>query len=115
MEGGKEEDGSGSLRMGKGLKGEPTQNFRARTNGILRWFEAGQRGERNDRLFRAGCIFAEMIGEGMIRPSIAEELLMSSCWVNGLWQEDGEKACRDTIASAFRTVEQKLLAKKEVA
>jgi hypothetical protein len=60
-------------------------------------------------------MFAEIIGEGMMKPSIAEELLMSSCWVNGLWQEDGEQVCRKTIASAFRTVEQKLLAKKEVA
>jgi hypothetical protein len=107
------EEGASSFLMSEQFG--PTRNFGVRTNGILRWLEAAKRGERNDRLFKAGCMFAKIIGEGMIKPSIAEELLMSSCWVNGLWQEDGEEVCRRTIGSAFRTVEEKLLGKKEIA
>jgi hypothetical protein len=114
--GGREELAPGSclsstnnLSAADPLPFEPTHNLRARSMGIIRWLERAERGTRNDWLYRASCVFAEMIGEGKIKPNVAVHLLLGACRVNGLLQEDGEAACRDTIASAFRRVEERKL------
>ena len=94
----------------------PTRNLQTRTRLILSRLERAKppvydgeekiaSGERNDRLFKAACMFAEIIGEGRLRPSVATHLLLEACKANGLFREDPE-TCRKTIASAFRKVEE---------
>jgi hypothetical protein len=90
---------------------EPTRRFRPRVKAIQTMLEAAPKGRRNHELFKAACLFAEIVAEGLMKPSVATALLESACHTNGLWRDpgDGPERCRATIASAFGTVERKLL------
>jgi hypothetical protein len=64
--------------------------------------------KRNDILFWVGCRFAELIVDGRLRPDDAIWFLMNGARANGLREEDGDRQCMITIASAFGTVERQL-------
>ena len=82
-----------------------------RLNGILRKVERTKKGKRNDVLYWAACLYAEMIARHEVQVGIARRLLIAGCEVNGLWRDphDGPERCMATIASAFYRVEQKIL------
>ena len=84
----------------------PTQNLTIRVRSIIQAVERAQPGNRNAALFWAACRLAEIIvAERVLTPEIATQLLIGACWVNGLVQQDGRDQCRETIVSAFRTIE----------
>jgi hypothetical protein len=70
----------------------PTRNVRTRTRLILEWMWR----DPEDRLFGAACMFAKIVGEGKLRRSVAERLLLQT------FPRDEEH--RGTVADAFRTV-----------
>jgi hypothetical protein len=78
----------------------PTQSVRLRAKYILLAVERGKHGNRNNLLHWGACRFGNMIGEGKIKPEIAEPLLIQACKANGLWREEPD-ACRATIISGF--------------
>jgi Bifunctional DNA primase/polymerase, N-terminal len=79
----------------------PTRNLSRRVERILRVVETAQPGTRNDRLFWAACRFAEIIAEGRLQPSVAEQLLRSAAWLCKLTHTDGEGAVAATIRSGL--------------
>jgi hypothetical protein len=76
----------------------PTIDVRDRTRGLAAWLK---REPGEDRLFRVGCVFAEIVHEGPIKVGVANELLEGACQDNGLWRALGPEGCRETIARAF--------------
>jgi hypothetical protein len=95
-------------RMLRALGIEPTRNYRGRL-ASLRWqLDMVPNHKRNDILFWVGCRFAELIVDGRLRPEHAIWFLMNGARTNGLREEDGDRQCMITIASAFGTVERML-------
>jgi hypothetical protein len=95
-------------RMLGALGIEPTRNYRGRL-ASLRWqLDMAPNHKRNDILFWVGCRFAELIVDGRLRPEHAIWFLMNGARTNGLREEDGDRQCMITIASAFGTVERQL-------
>jgi hypothetical protein len=85
---------------------EPTINFPARMKAIVSWLERARSGERTHTLFKAACMMAKMTAaEGKPKSSVAEQLLMDGCWINGLVKDYGKATCRATIAAAYRHIE----------
>jgi hypothetical protein len=78
-----------------------TRNLRKRTKHILRLVERAEEGTRNDRLFWAACRFGEMVAEGVIRETVAVQLLESAATLCGLVADDGMSRVRATIASGL--------------
>jgi Bifunctional DNA primase/polymerase, N-terminal/Primase C terminal 2 (PriCT-2) len=87
-------------------RSQPTRDLRLRTNGLFNWLA---KAPREDRLFVVAATFAEIIHEKRIKLSVANHLLEQACKANGLWHDLGSDGCRQTIANAFRHVEEKLL------
>ena len=85
-----------------------TINFYARVQQARGPLQRAQGEAREQRLFEASCVFAEMIAEGRLAMKTARDLLMSDCHSNRLWKEDKE-LCLRTIGRAFRHVEEKIL------
>ena len=81
-----------------------------RIKAIMRTLEGAPKGTRNKTLFNAACTLAEIVAEGHLAIGVAAHLLEAGCKLNGLWRDDGAGQCRATIASAFHTVERKLIA-----
>jgi hypothetical protein len=79
----------------------PTRNLRKRTKHILRLVERAEEGTRNNRLFWAACRFGEMVAEGVIRETVAVQLLESAATLCGLVADDGMSRIRATIASGL--------------
>jgi hypothetical protein len=90
----------GALHHGEGMVGR-TLNPGRRIDGLMLKVEAAQRGERNRLLNWVSYVFGAMIAEGVLKRSVAEELLRSAAWINGLWREDGAEQCRATIRSGL--------------
>ena len=88
----------------------PTLNPRKRIKAIVASVEYAAVGTRNTKLFCAACTLAEIVHEGHLKMWVAVHLLEQACRVNGLRKDDGRERCMATIASAFATVERKLLA-----
>jgi hypothetical protein len=80
-----------------------------RIKAIFAKLEHARIGTRNQTLFNAACTIAEIVAEGHLAMSVAVHLLEQGCRINGLWKDDGSEQCRATIASAFHTVERKLI------
>ena len=80
----------------------PTRNLSRRVERIMRVVENAQPGTRNDRAFWAACRFAEIIAEGRLQPSVAEQLLRSAAWLCKLTHTDGEGAVAATIRSGLK-------------
>jgi Bifunctional DNA primase/polymerase, N-terminal len=78
-----------------------TRNLRKRTEHILRLVERAEEGARNNRLFWAACRFGEMVAEGVIRETVAVQLLESAATLCGLVADDGMSRVRATIASGL--------------
>ena len=78
-----------------------TRNLRKRTEHILRLVERAEEGTRNNRLFWAACRFGEMVAEGVIRETVAVQLLESAATLCGLVADDGMSRVRATIASGL--------------
>jgi hypothetical protein len=53
-----------------------------------------------------------MIAERAISRSEANHWLTQACKANGLWELLGPDGCRQTIANAYRHVEEKLLGER---
>jgi hypothetical protein len=88
---------------------QPTRNWRARIDSILRVLERDQT-ERT--LFSVACVVAEVIAEvGKPKPAVGRQLLESAC--PKLIKEIGIDEVRRTIANAFRRVEEKILGERE--
>jgi hypothetical protein len=85
-------------------KGQPTRDWRARVDSILRVLERDQT-ERT--LFFVACIVAEVIAEvGKPKPAVGRQLLEGAC--PKLIAEIGIAEVRRTIANAFAHVANKL-------
>ena len=78
-----------------------TRNLRKRTEHILRLVERAEEGTRNNRLFWAACRFGEMVAEGVIRETVAVQLLESAATLCGLVADDGMSRVRATITSGL--------------
>jgi hypothetical protein len=101
----REAHGVGSVD-GQSVGFEPTRDFFGRMKAIVSWLERAKSGERTHTLFKAACMMAKMTtAEGKPKPSVAEQLLMNGCWVNGLVKDYGKATCRATIAAAYRHIE----------
>ena len=87
------------LRAPRGVSA--TRNLRKRTEHILRLVERAEEGTRNNRLFWAACRFGEMVAEGVIRETVAVQLLESAATLCGLVADDGMSRVRATIASGL--------------
>jgi Primase C terminal 2 (PriCT-2) len=88
----------------------PTIDVRDRTRGLAAWLK---REPSEERLFRVGCVFAEIVHEGRIKVGVANDLLEGACQANGLWRTLGPDRCKLTIANGFRHVEEKFLGERE--
>ena len=83
-----------------------TRDLRHRTSALLAWLA---RQPSEGALFSVACVFAEIIAEGRLKPSVAHDLLKSAAQSNGLWRELGAESCKRSIANGLRHVEEKLL------
>jgi hypothetical protein len=90
-------------------KSQPTRNWRARVDSILRKLE---RIQTEPMLFWAGCRVAEVIAEvGKPKPAVGQQLLEGVC--PKLIAEIGIAEVRRSIANGFRRVEEKFLGERE--
>lgn len=83
---------------------QPTRNLNNRTTSLCDWLNR-QPSER--ALFKVGCAFAEIVSEGLLKPSQAVKLLEGNCWK--LRKALGPEQFQITVARAFRHVEEKVL------
>ena len=88
---------------------QPTRNWRARIDSILRVLE---RDQIERMLFSVACVVAEVIAEvGKPKPAVGRQLLEGAC--PKLIKEIGIDEVRRTIADAYRHVEEKFLGERE--
>ena len=88
---------------------QPTRNWRARIDSILRVLE---RDQTERMLFSVACVVAEVIAEvGKPKPAVGRQLLEGAC--PKLIKEIGIDEVRRTIANAYRHVEEKFLGERE--
>jgi Bifunctional DNA primase/polymerase, N-terminal len=88
---------------------QPTRNWRARIDSILRVLE---RDQTERMLFSVACVVAEVIAEvGKPKPAVGRQLLEGAG--PKLIKEIGIAEVRRTIANAFRHVEEKFLGERE--
>jgi hypothetical protein len=87
---------------------EPTRHLNNRLSSLYDWLNADL---TEQGLFKVACIFAGIIAEGLLEPSIAVKLLEANCWQ--LCKQMGADQFRVTIARAFRHVEEKILKESE--
>jgi hypothetical protein len=80
----------------------PTLHLQLRSNFLLDKVARAQAGNRNNCLHWAACRFGNIIGEGKIKPEVAQRLLIEAAKTSGLWQDDGAEACGATIISGLR-------------
>jgi hypothetical protein len=68
------------------------------------WYELHNcpAGCRNHLLNVLAYKMGRLIVRGWVRPDRVEDLLLRACAANGLLAEDGEKQCRDTLASGIK-------------
>jgi hypothetical protein len=88
----------------------PTGNLQRRTEGLAAWLASEP---IDDRLFTVAATFGEIILEGRIQRWVANALLEGDCRATGLWKSLGADRCRQTIANAYRHVEEKFLGERE--
>jgi hypothetical protein len=99
---------SARVELSANPSSNPTRNLKPRVDCIQRRVERERGNNREPMLFWAACKMAEIVAEGKLKLWVAQGLLESACRSNGLWREDAE-GCRKTMASAFRTVERRIL------
>lgn len=80
---------------------QPTLSVPLRSTYLLRGVERAEPGNRNALLHWSACRFGNMVGEGRMLRSVAEQLLVGGAKACGLWREDGEAQCRATIKSGL--------------
>ncbi len=91
----------------------PPPNFEQQDRRAMRYAQAGieaeilelartSQGGRNAQLFKSAAALGRFIGEGNVREGDLVPLLLSACSDNGLLEEEGEKACRQTIKSGLK-------------
>jgi hypothetical protein len=81
----------------------PTQSVLLRSKYLLRNVERAQPDNRHNLVYWAACRFGNMIGEGKIKPAIAEQLLFQAAQACGVWDNEHLRA---TIRDGLRTGEE---------
>jgi hypothetical protein len=86
---------------------EPTHNYPARMKAIVNWVARTQSPGRSHTLFAGACIMAKMwVFEGRPSPKVAEQMLIDACRANGLVRDYDKAKCKQTIANAYRLIEE---------
>jgi hypothetical protein len=85
----------------------PTQSVFLRSKYLLRHVERAEQNNRHNLVYWAACRFGNMIGEGKIKPAIAEQLLFQAAQACGVWDNDHLRA---TIRDGLRTGEEEWMA-----
>jgi hypothetical protein len=98
---------AGSQKRGEGSHFRPTVSVRKRTDRTCAILAAAVGFMRKEECWNSACVMAEMVGEGALSRCVADDLLRSALWVNGLWRED-RGLCERVIAKAYQHVTEKL-------
>jgi Bifunctional DNA primase/polymerase, N-terminal len=91
----------------------PFLDFEQDSGGSRSWAEAALNNEaaavankkqpgRNTQLHKSACNLGEIVGGGALTEEEVIDALMAAATANGSVGEDGDKACRNTIASGLR-------------
>jgi hypothetical protein len=85
-----------------------TVSVRKRTDRTCTILAAAKGSMRKEEAWNSACVMAEMVGEGCLHRRVANTLLQSALWMNGLWRED-RGLCERIIVRAYAHVKSKML------
>jgi hypothetical protein len=80
---------------------EATGSVVLRSKYLLLKLERTAKGNRHKMLYWTACRFGNMVGEGKVKPEIAEHLLIGAAKANHIWNDDPDN-CLTTIRDGLR-------------